>query len=97
MGIYTRSTQYTNAQVEGWLHSASIGMNLGRRVHIQLGGGVRDETSLQVPAVETRLTWKNVDLDFSLGRHWYFLISAERTESEIDQNDQLYSSLTYRF
>jgi hypothetical protein len=97
MGIFTRSTQYTNAQVEGWLHSASLGMNLGRRVHIQLGGGVRDEMSLQAPVVETRLTWKNVDLDFSLGRHWYFLISAERTESEIDQNDQLYSSLTYRF
>lgn len=97
MGIYTRSTQYTNAQVEGWLHSVSMGMNLGRKVHVQLGGGVRDELPLQLPAVETRLTWKNVDFDFSLGRHWYFLISAERTESELDQNDQIYSSLTYRF
>ena len=97
LGIYTRSTQYTNAQVEGELHSATFGMNLGRRVHFQLGGGVRDETSLQVPVVDSRLTWSSVDLDFSLGRHWYFLISAERTESEIDQNDQIYSSLTYRF
>ncbi|HET6278630.1 MAG TPA: hypothetical protein VFG08_07595, partial [Candidatus Polarisedimenticolia bacterium] len=97
IGLFTRSTQYTNAQVEGALHSATFGMNLGRRIHFQLGGGVRDETSLQLPAAETRLTWKTVDLDVSLGRHWYFLISAERTESEIDRNDQIYSSLTYRF
>ena len=38
-----------------------------------------------------------IDLDFNLGRHWYFLISAERTEGEFIQSDQLYSSLTYRF
>jgi hypothetical protein len=56
-----------------------------------------DSTALQPTGTDTHLTWKSIDLDLNLGRHWFLLISADRNESDADDNDQFYTSLTYRF
>ncbi len=106
LGLATRTSYYVNPRAEGWLNSAVTGTNIGRRLRLQIGGGVREETLLEVttplipgvePASETRVTWYTVDLDVNLGRSWYLLISAERTTSEVEETDQLYSALSFRF
>lgn len=97
VGFTMRVTRYTNERVEGQLYSASIGTNLGRRVRLQVGGGLRDEIPVGLLVTPSNLTWISADLDVNLGRHWYLLLAAERTTSEIEEAQQYYSSLTYRF
>jgi len=93
----SRSTQYTNQQVEGWLHSAGLGRSIGRRVHLELNGGLREETGLSLALQDSRLTWYGAELDVNLGRHVYLSVSGERSEGAAEDNDQIYSSLSYRF
>ncbi len=97
VGFNVRATRYTNDRVEGWLYSGSAGTDVGRRVRIEIGGGLREEIAVLDPLAQTRLTWLDVDLDFALGRRWYLLISAERNKGKLDDNEQLYTSVTYRF
>lgn len=95
--VSSRSTGYSNERVEGWLHSVSAGVDLGPAVALQLTGGLRDEENLLNGFFDERVTWFGADLDVSLGRHWYLILSAERTDGDLEQVDQLYTSLTYRF
>lgn len=95
--VNTRSTSYTNDLVEGWLHSAGIGLSLGRRWTVELNGGLRDEENRVDPLLDDQLTWYGLQVDLLLGRSWLFSVSAERSESDIEATDQIYSSLTWRF
>jgi hypothetical protein len=62
-----------------------------------LSGGLRQDTVLLVPENENELLWYGMEMDFTVGRHWFLQISGERTEGELEQNDQGYFSTTYRF
>jgi hypothetical protein len=95
--VQTRSTRYTNDRVEGWLHSASVGLSPGDRWHVALSGGVRDETNLVAPFLDDQVTWAGLDIDLSMGRGWYVGASFERSDGDNEAIDQVYSSLTYRF
>ena len=92
-----RGTYYTNDIVEGWLASLNSGIDLGKRVHLGLTGGVRDDTNLTDPDLGEQLTWYGLDLDLTPGRHWFMQLSVERTEGQLEKNDQAYVSTTYRF
>lgn len=97
LSLHSRSSRYTNDRLEGWLHAVDLGVELGRRTHLRLGGGVRDEDDLAALIFGNRLTWYGFDVDLALGRHWYLIFSAERTDGDLEEVDQLYSTLTYRF
>jgi hypothetical protein len=97
VNVHTRAASYTNDQVEGWLLSLDAGVNLGQRIYLQLFGGVRDEDNLAFVPPENTLHWYGLDVDFNLGRHWYLLISAERTDGDLEEIDQYYSTASYRF
>jgi len=43
------------------------------------------------------LTWTNLTLDYSMGRHLYMSLSAERSSQGIDATDQYYATTHYRF
>lgn len=92
----TRSTNYSNLSTEGWLHSLSAGAYLLRRLHLELSGGVRQETSLLAAGEDRSVYWYGTDVDVNLGRQWYGLFSWERTEGGDESNDQVYVSLIYR-
>lgn len=95
--IRTRSTRYTNEQVEGWLHSAGLGRSFGSAVHLELTGGQREEQALSTALEDSLVSWYGAELDVNMGRHWYLSLSGERSEGGTDDNDQIYSSLSYRF
>jgi hypothetical protein len=95
--FHLRSTRYENDLWQGWLHALTAGWQVGPRVAMQLQGGVRDEESLSNSAFDDTMTWYGLDFDFSLGRRWYLLLSAEHTSGDFEELDQLYTSLTYRF
>jgi len=92
-----RGTQYTRDQVEGWLWGMNAGLDLGRSVYFQVVGGMRDEESPLGVFPETSIVWYGFDLDLDLGRRWYLTVSAERSDGDLEQVDQLYTTLSYRF
>ncbi len=95
--LRTRSTYYGNQRNDGWLHSFSIGMDLARRAHVEVSGGVRNEVSRIAVEADRSVNWYGVDIDFGLRRSWFMLASWERTGGSGESNDQLYTSVVYRF
>jgi hypothetical protein len=93
----TRSTRFTNDQSEGWLQSLTTGLNIAQRVHLELSGGTLDQTGKTDPSLDRSLTWGGIDLDVALGQRWYLLLSGERTQGDLEKNDQIYASVTWRF
>jgi hypothetical protein len=74
-----------------------MGIAPGHRAHVELTGGVRDEVNLVDPSFTGQLTWYGLDFDLLLGRRWLLMTSLERSQSDLEANDQIYSSLSYRF
>jgi hypothetical protein len=97
LDLYGRSSRYSNDRVEGWLHSFEIGTSVGSRATFRLGGGVRDEDDLVGTTSGQSLHWYGAGAELNLGRHWYLSVSLERTDGDLDEVDQLYTMLTYRF
>ena len=92
-----RGTRYTNEMLEGSLFSARAGADLGRRVRLELNGGVREEENLVTIPPDNRVQWIDLNLELDLGRHWYWLVSGERTDGDLEQIDQIYTALNFHF
>lgn len=97
LDVRGRSTRYSNDRSEGWLHSISTGMELGRRLHLDLSAGQLQETNLADPAQDRNTDWYGIDLDVLLGGNWYLLLSGERNRGSQESIDQIYASVTFRF
>jgi hypothetical protein len=95
--VRARTTRYRNDAEQGWLHALTGGAYFGRRFHVQVGAGVRSERTLSGVAPEDDLVWFNAELDLALGRHWYWIASADRTVGDLSETDQYHSGVTYRF
>lgn len=89
-----RGTYFQNQLASGWLRSGALGVQLGSSLSVEFGGGARDDSSN--PNGNT-LSWLNLALDYSLGRHWYLSMSTERSDDGVQANDQYYATTTYRF
>ena len=46
------------------------------------------DTSLVDETLSQQLVWYGLAVDLSLGRHWFVQLSGERTEGELEKNDQ---------
>lgn len=90
-----RTTRYTSDRAEGWLHACSAGLPVADWIAASVNGGLRDETSRLAGGSDTQLGWYGLDIDVTLGRHWFFLVSMERTHGDGD-NEQVYTALSYR-
>ncbi len=96
LDVRSRSTRYSNDRTEGWLHSASVGAAISPRLRVELGGGTRTEETRD--GFDARdIVWYGLDLDVHLGSRWFWLASVERTSGDDEDNDQLYTTLVYRF
>lgn len=97
LSLRFRSTRYDNDLLEGWLHSLSAGVQVGKRIHLECTGGVREETGARSRALDDSVVWYGVDADFYLGKRWYAILSGERTDGDLEEYDLVYAGLTYRF
>ena len=97
LDLATRSTRYSNAQLEGWLHSLSISASLTARSRLEAYGGIRDETVLAALVPEENHTWYGLNWDLFAGRHWMFTATLERNQGQGEGNDQVYATMAYRF
>jgi len=95
-GVRLRGTHFSNLQSNGDLYALSAGSAVGGGVHLDVSGGRLDETNVS-PALDRNLTWYGLNLDATIGRHWYLLLSLERDTGTFEDQDQVYASVMYRF
>ena len=95
--LASRHTRFTGPLTEGWLHSATVAAPIGPRRRVEFEGGRRQETRSFGPATSVATTWYGVNADVGLWSGWYFLLSVTSTRGDTEKNDQIYSSLSYRF
>ena len=97
MGLRTRTTYYTSPQLSGVLQSAALAFAPGDRLRLELNGGLRAEQDALAGPGTVAVTWVGADVDVTLARAWYVLISATRQRGGVDGYDQLYGGLSFRF
>lgn len=97
LDLRSRTTLYDSDDSDGWLQHFTVRMPVGERVGLSAQGGIRDETSKIDNGLDTQLGWYGFDVDVTLGRHWLYLLSVERTEGDDVGAYQLYTALSYRF
>jgi hypothetical protein len=97
ISLGARASWYQTARTTGSLYSLRAGGDLTGPVHLELSGGLRlEHDSLQVPA-DRQFPWIGADLDVSLGRSWYLLLSGSHEGGPDGPTDLGYLSLTFRF
>jgi hypothetical protein len=92
-----RSSRYFNSTVAGWLHSGALGVSPTPWLQVEAIGGVRDETQSSSSLGLNRMTWYGTDFDLAMGRAWYFTGAWTRETGTINNDDQFYTGLSYRF
>ena len=99
--IRLRATRYTNLRSNGWLYAANFGMTPVWRLHFNLNGGIRRETNPNplpgLPDLQTQIRWYGLDADLGLTRSIFLLFSGMSTYGGVETNQQIYTSLSYRF
>lgn len=92
-----RTTRYHGPRISGWIYAASLAAEPAPWARAELNGGVRDERNpLEAPS-DYRVGWVGADLDLSLARGWYLMLSGTLERGSLDANDQVYGGLSYRF
>jgi hypothetical protein len=92
-----RGTHYANEESDGWLYELEIGGDVLTRAHLSAGAGRLDETSAREPALDRTADWYDLEVDVLVGRRWLLLLQLERYTGDLEDNDQVYSSVGYRF
>lgn len=96
IGAGVRLTHYSSDLLEGDLYSVYGSVNLVESVRLQLSGGIREEQD-SFGSGPQQETWYGLDIDWQLGRRWYVLASYNRETGDLEEIDQFYTALSYRF
>lgn len=95
--VRLRTTRFEGPRLSGWIHALSLAIEPAPWARLELGGGVREEHNpLETPS-DLRVSWLTGDLDVSVARGWYALLSLTREQGAFESNDQVYGGLSYRF
>jgi hypothetical protein len=97
VGVRARTTYYTTPELRGWLNAITLGADPGTRIHVGLNGGWRAEHDPLNDPTGSTVTWVGGDLDVTLARAWYLMLSATRQRGGLDGSDQLYAGVSFRF
>ena len=92
-----RTTRYRSPSTDGWLYSLGGSGSLLRRHQLELRAGVRDEDRTEIETVHEVTRWYGTSLDMNIGRGWFVHVSYEVTRGTRENNDQTYTSVSYRF
>ena len=96
IGAGLRLTHYASDLLEGDLISAYGSVHLSRAVRLQVSAGLREEKD-SFDSGPQEETWYGLDLDWQLGRRWYVLGSWNRETGDLEEIDNLYTALSFRF
>ena len=102
VAVRARTSRFRTPAASGWLNTLALSGSPLLNLSLQLTGGMRRDvpaagTAAAAIAERLTVTWVEVDVDVSLARSWYLLISGSREQGGWESNDQVYTALTYRF
>ncbi len=92
-----RATRYSRAGSDGSLYNLVTGLDLTPQAHLEFTIGTLNETGKTNSLLDRSIRWLGIDFDVALGRYLYLLLSAEKTQGDEEDNNQIYASLTWRF
>jgi hypothetical protein len=102
LSLRSRSTRYTTGggsttvgPRKGWLNSVSIGIEPFGRGSVAVTSGWRSERDSTASTLNIR--WMSADMDFTLARSLFAIVSAYRETGGIEAHDLIYAGLNYRF
>jgi hypothetical protein len=93
VSVRTRSTRYTTPVRQGWLNSVSLGVEPFGRGSLQLSSGWRSEQG----AAPTSLRWLSADMDVSVLRSLFVIVSAYQERGGMASHDLLFGGARVRF
>lgn len=97
LGARLRTTYYKNQRIDGWLHSAALTFDPGGLIRLELSGGARTEHDpFAAPATTTAL-WIGSDIDVTIARAWYLMLSASAERGGLAPMSQVYTGFSVRF
>jgi hypothetical protein len=96
LSLRSRSTRFVTTTRAGWLQSLALGVSPWSGGDLALSGGARLERD-RGAGTTTSLRWVSADLDVSLARTWYLLVSAYREWGGFEAHALVYGGLSYRF
>lgn len=97
LAVSLRSTRYSSGELTGWLHALRLGADPMSPLHVELTGGLRQETNPPVSFGTRRSVWYGAEADVGIGRAWYLVAALNRDSGPDTRLDQAYLSLSYRF
>ncbi|MFN8547620.1 MAG: hypothetical protein U0527_06515 [Candidatus Eisenbacteria bacterium] len=92
-----RSTLYTNAQSTGLMHAINLSLPVARACNLDLEVGTRSEEARHPGYQDSRRDWAGLDLDVSVSRSLYLLLSEDREVGDGVRTDRIHAALSYRF
>jgi hypothetical protein len=97
LDLRLRATHYTGPLIEGDLAALSASFDAGRRARLEIHGGIRDERDSDFFSESETIGWAGLSGDLLLLRNLWATLSYDRTSGGEENNDQIYSSLSWRF
>jgi hypothetical protein len=96
VSLRSRSTRYTTGGREGWLNAVSFGLEPFGLGSAQLTSGWRTERDgTLAPTLNVR--WMSLDMDVSIARSVFVVVSGYRERGGTGGHEQLYAGLSFRF
>jgi hypothetical protein len=95
ISLRSRSSRYSTRVRQGWLNSVSFGVEPFGRGSLQLTSGWRSDKDTSAAATTTH--WLSADMDVSLLRSLFVIVSAHRERGGISRHDLLYAGVSFRF
>ncbi|MGE5760557.1 MAG: hypothetical protein ACM37V_09410, partial [Gemmatimonadota bacterium] len=96
ISLRSRSTRYTTGPRDGWLNSVSLGLEPWGRGSVALTSGWRSERD-STAAATLDIRWLSADMDVSLSRALFVILSAYRETGGLEAHDLLYAGMSFRF
>lgn len=97
LGLRVRASRYTGPSSEGLLGSVALEAAPTRAVRVSLNAGQRTSEPPGGGGQVSRLSWTGADLDLTLGRSLYILVSTYRETGTPSASTQSYGSISWRF
>jgi hypothetical protein len=92
-----RATHYGGSFIDGDLVALGVSSDLGSRVRLDLHGGVREETENDLLELQTTVDWFGLEAQVLAMRHVFVTLAWDRTTGGDEDNDQIYTSASWRF
>lgn len=91
-----RFSRYSSDVSDSRLMTLAIGGTPTQALHVQLSSGSRTTTD-RIAGSEESVRWKSADFDLTLPGRWFLSGSFERDRGGLDDVEQAYGSLSWRF